>query len=126
MWVEMVVTGANGAPLYQSGKVDREGTIDPKAKIFHAKSVNAKGEHTYKPWEITRFEYNHTIPPKGSTSLEYTFLVPATENGPLTVRATLRYRSYPQTLVNLLLGKNTFTLPIVDMAQKEATVKVKK
>ena len=126
MWVEMVVTGAHGAPLYQSGKVDREGTIDPNAKIFHAKSVNAKGEPTYKPWEITRFEYNHTIPPKGSTSLEYTFLVPATENGPLTVRATLRYRSYPQALANLLLGKNTFSLPIVDMAQKEATVKVKK
>jgi len=125
MWIELLVTDANGSPIYHSGKLDKEGNIDPRAKIFHAKSVDKEGKHTYKPWEINRFEYNYTIPPKGSTITEYTFLVPKKVKGPLTVNATLRYRSYPQSLADLLLGKDTIILPIVNMAQKEGTLMVK-
>ncbi|MEE9505399.1 MAG: multiheme c-type cytochrome [Thermodesulfobacteriota bacterium] len=126
MWIEFLVTDAKGTTIYQSGKLDKEGNIDPQAKIFHAKSVNEAGTHTYKPWEMTRFEYNYTIPPKGSATTGYTFLVPDKVKGPLTVKAILRYRSYPQSLADLLLGKGTVTLPIVDMTQKEVKLIVKK
>jgi len=125
MWIEFLVTDANGTTIYHSGKLDKEGNIELRTKIFHAKSVDAEGKHTYKPWEITRFEYNYTIPPKGSTTTVYTFLVPDNVKGPLTVKAILHYRSYPQSLANLLLGKGTITLPIVDMAQKETKLMVK-
>jgi len=64
MWIEFSVTDAKGTIIYHSGKLDKKGNIDPKAKIFHAKSVDVEGKHTYKPWEINRFEYNYTIPPK--------------------------------------------------------------
>jgi hypothetical protein len=126
MWLELKVTDTTGTTLYHSGTVDDKGTIDPEAKLFHAKAVDEQGKHTYKPWEINRFEYNSTIPPKGAITTRYTFLVPKTVNGPLSVKATLRYRSYPQSLANLLLGKDAITLPIVDMVQKETEVMVKK
>lgn len=126
MWIELLVTDANKTIIYHSGNLDKDGNIDPQAKIFHAKSVDVEGKHTYKPWEINRFEYNYTIPPKGSISTGYIFLIPNNVNGHLTVKATLRYRSYPQALANLLLGKDTITLPIVDMAKKEGTLIVKK
>ena len=124
MWIEVVITDANGATVYHSGSMDDEGTIDPKAKMFNARAVDANGQHTYKPWEINRFEYNYTIPPKGSSTTDYTFLVPVGVKGPLKVRATLRYRSYPQSLANQLLGKDTITLPIVDMVQKEMEMEI--
>ena len=126
MWLEFLVTDAKGTIIYHSGKLDKAGNIDPQAKIFNAKSVDIDGKHTYKPWEMNRFEYNYTIPPKGSSTTGYTFLVPKDIKGPLLVKATLRYRSYPQSLANLLLGKDTITLPIVDMAQKEVTLQANK
>ena len=124
MWLEVVVSDANGTTLLHSGNIDEDGTIDPKAEMFNARAVDVKGKHTYKPWEINRFEYNNTIPPKGSSTTAYTFLVPATVKEPLKVLATLRYRSYPQSLANQLLGKDAIILPIVDMAQKEMEVMV--
>jgi len=126
MWIELLVTDAAATIIYHSGALDKEGTIDPQATIFNAKSVDLNGTHTYKPWEINRFEYNNTIPPKGSITTAYTFLVPDTVKEPLTAKAILRYRSYPQSLANLLLGKDTITLPIVDMTQKEITLTLKK
>lgn len=126
MWLDVRITDAKGTILYHSGMLDKEGNIDPQAKIFNAKSLDVNGNHTYKPWEINRFEYNNTIPPKGSITTGYTFLVPGDAKGPLLVKATLRYRSYPQSLANLLLGKEAITLPIVDMAQTEATLDLNK
>lgn len=126
MWIEFLVTDSDDAIIYHSGNLDSEGNIDPRAKIFQAKAVDIEGKHTYKPWEINRFEYNYTIPPKGSSTTDFTFLVPEKVQGPLTVKAILHYRSYPQSLANLLLGKGAITLPVVDMAQKEITLLIKK
>jgi len=124
MWLEVVVTDTNGTTLLHSGNTDEDGTIDPKAKMFNARAVDVQGKHTYKPWEINRFEYNNTIPPKGSSTTDYTFLVPAAVKGPVKVHATLRYRSYPQSLANQLLGKDAITLPVVDMVHKEMEVMI--
>lgn len=124
MWLEVKVRDAAGTTLYHSGAVDGQGTIDPKAKMFHAKAVNKQGDHTYKPWEINRFEYNSTIPPKGAVTTDYAFLVPSRVTGPLSVSATLRYRSYPQSLADLLLGKDSIPLPIVDMVHQERVIRL--
>jgi hypothetical protein len=126
MWLDVKITDATGTTLYRSGTLDDKGAIDPQAKLFHAKAVDKQGKHTYKPWEINRFEYNATIPPKGAITTPYTFLVPETVNGPLSVSATLRYRSYPQSLANLLLAEDAITLPIVDMVHQETEVMVRK
>ena len=121
MWLDVEVTDATEKVLYRSGALDENGTIDKNAVVFHAIAADAKGKPTVKPWEMTSFLYFHTIPPKGYTLERYAFVVPGSAKGPIKVKATLRYRSFPQLLANQLLGEGAPTIPVVDMtsAQKE-------
>lgn len=125
MWLDVEVLDSNGKTIYQSGKLDKQGTIKDDPRIFNAYAQDNAGQHTYKPWEITQFKYNKTIPPKGSATENFFVLVPDTLKGELIVKVMLRYRSYPQALANLLLGDKAFELPICDMAQKETKILVK-
>lgn len=125
MWLDIEVTDASGKAVYRSGAVDEKGEIDSDAVMFHAVAVDAEGNPTVKPWAMTRFTYFHTVPPKGHTIERYAFSVPAGTKGPLTVKATLRYRSFPQSVANLLLGANAPTIPIVDMASAKQEVTVR-
>jgi hypothetical protein len=124
MWLDVQATDAAGKEIFRSGALDKDGEIDPQARIFNAHAVDKEGRHTVKPWEITRFEYNDTIPPKGSAIERYTFLVPQDLKGAVKVKAVLRYRSYPQSVANLLLGKDAPVLPIVDMQEAGKTIAI--
>jgi hypothetical protein len=124
MWLDVRVADVNGNEIYRSGRLDDKGNIEKGAVIFNAYAVDKDGRHTVKPWEITRFEYNKTIPPKGSATESFSFLVPRKIKGSLDVKAVLRYRSYAQAVANLLLGPGAPTLPIVDMAEKSIQVKI--
>jgi hypothetical protein len=114
MWLEVVVK-AGDAVLLHSGALDAEGSVDKNAAMFHAHAVDKDGHHTVKPWEVVRFESNTTIPPKGSTAVPYAFEVPAEAKGPVSVAATLHYRSADQKVVKLLLGEAAPKLPVIDM-----------
>ena len=118
MWLDVKVTDANGKQVFRSGALDDKGDLGEDARIFCAYAVDKDGKHTVKPWEIVRFEYIKTIPPKGSATETLSFLTPPDAKLPLDVRVVLRYRSYPQSVANLLLGKDAPVLPIVDMAEK--------
>ncbi|GAB4270332.1 MAG: multiheme c-type cytochrome [Deferrisomatales bacterium] len=122
MWIDLRVADGAGREVYRSGALDAEGNLTEGAVLFRAEAVDARGRHTDRPWEIVRFEYNTTIPPKGCADREYAFLVPAAAVGPLTVQATLRYRSYPQRLVRFLLGADAPTVPVVDMAGADGRI----
>ncbi len=124
MWLDVTVSDAAGSEVFRSGALDPEGNIDPEAAVFKAWAVDAEGHHTVKPWEISHFERVRTIPPKGWDFERYSFLVPGQAAGPLTVRAVLRYRSYPQAVANFLLGEGATTLPVVDMAVAEAKLDI--
>ncbi len=124
MWLDVQVKDAKGKEIFRSGSLDAEGNIAQDARIYNAYAVDKEGHHTVKPWEMVRFEYNKTIPPKGSAVENYSFVVPQDSQSPLTVKTVLRYRSYPQAVANLLLGKDAPTLPIVDMVAKDVTVKL--
>jgi hypothetical protein len=124
MWLDVQATDAAGKEIFRSGALDKDGEIDPKAKIYNAYAVDKEGKHTVKPWEITRFEYNNTIPPKGSATESYAFLVPQNVKGAVTIKAVLCYRSYPQSVANLLLGKDAPVLPVVDMQEARKTIAI--
>ncbi len=122
MWLDVSVTDAGGKQIFRSGSLDEKGDLGKEARIFNAYAVDKDGQHTVKPWEIVRFEYVKTIPPKGSATESFSFLTPADARMPLEVRAVLRYRSYPQSVANLLLGKDAPVLPIVDMTEKSIKI----
>jgi nitrate/TMAO reductase-like tetraheme cytochrome c subunit len=124
MWLDVAVVDAGGAELYRSGALDSGHNLAPGTVLFHSEAVDAAGHHTIKPWEIERFAYNTTIPPKGYADREFAFLVPEGTEGPLTVDVKLRYRGYPQKVANLLLGDDAPVLPIVDMTSTAAELPV--
>jgi hypothetical protein len=124
MWLDIQVTDADGNDVYRSGAVAGNGDIDSDAVMFHGVAADAKGNPTVLPWEMERFLYFHTIPPKGHTLERYAFVVPKRTTGPITVKATLRYRSFPQKVANLLLGDGAPTIPIVDMTSATTSIKV--
>ena len=124
MWLDVKVTDSKGNNIFRSGDLDEQGNLINDPRVFNAHAVDKNGRHTVKPWEIDRFEYNKTIPPKGSATETFSFLIPEKIKGPLDVQVVLRYRSYPQAVANLLLGKDAPTLPVVDMAQKNTKITV--
>ncbi len=127
MWLDVKVTDPRGQVLFRSGALDGDGNIDPDASIFRAVAVDADGNITHKPWEISHFRSVRTIPPKGSDTSQYVFLVPGKlRKGDLNITAVLRYRSFSQKLANELLGENASVVPVVDMVSAERKVVVSK
>lgn len=122
MWLDVQVADTAGHVLYRSGGIDEQGDIVGDPRIFNAHALDSNGRDTHKPWEIAKFKHNRTIPPKGSATEKFFFLVPAGLKGELSVRAILRYRSYPQSLANALLGDKSFKLPVCDMTSAEAVI----
>jgi hypothetical protein len=124
MWLDVSVRDRRGGEIYRSGALDSEHNLTEGAVVFRAEAADALGRHTMKPWEIVRFEYNTTIPPKGYADREFVFLVPQGTAGPLTTSVKLRYRSLPQKLANLLLGEEAPAVPIVDMTTARGEIPV--
>lgn len=124
MWLEVTVTDDNGKIIYKSGGLDKDGNVDPTAEMFNAYAVDEQGHHTVKPWEIARFEYNNTIPPKGSKTVKYIILTPKNAKN-LKIDVKLNYRSYPQAVANLLLGPNAPKIPTILMTSKNLNISLK-
>jgi hypothetical protein len=117
MWLEVSVTDEEDKIIYQSGKVDEKGDIDPNATIYHTVFGDEKGEPTIHVWSATHIISDNRIPPKGKKEEHFVCLVPDTTKSPLTIKTILRYRSAPQDIVDALLGEKSQKLPIVDMAE---------
>jgi len=124
MWLNVQALDKDGRVFYHSGSITDSGAIEQGTKLFDACAVDKNGQRTIKPWEIDHFLWNHTIPPKGVAIEEYSFLIPKGIQREVQLIVKLRYRSYPQSLVNQLLKEKAFTVPIVDMAEKRLVLPV--
>lgn len=123
MWLEILVKDKKGNIVYQSGVLDKEGNIPEGSEVFNAYAVDESGKHTVKPWEIARFEYNNTIPPKGFKKVNYKFALPKNEKE-LDITVKLNYRSYSQKVANALLGKDAPKIPTILMKQNNLKIKI--
>lgn len=120
MWLDIAVTDASGKEIYRSGALDENGVIDQKAVIYRTVFKDKDGQPTLKPWLAESILSDHRVPPAGSVTENYSVPLPAGASMPLTVKATLRYRTAPQDLVDALMEKGTLALPIIDMASATA------
>lgn len=117
VWLNVLVTDAEDKIIYQSGKVDEKGNIDPNATIYHTVFGNEKGEPTLHVWAATHIISDNRIPPKGEKEERFICLLPNDAKSPLKIKAVLHYRSAPQDVVDALLGEKSIKLPIIDMAE---------
>jgi len=124
MWLNVQATDQNGRVFFHSGNLTESGNIERDSRIFDAYAVDENGQHTIKPWKIDHFLWNRTIPPKGVAIETYTFLIPKNIRNAVKIAVKLRYRPYPQSLVNQLLKEKAFEVPIIDMVEKRLVLPV--
>ena len=100
------------------------GDVDPQARSFAIKLADKDGYHTVNVVKADHILSDNRIPPKGSATEQFSFLVPITGILGYTIEAKLNYRSAPQSLINDLFGDETFDLPIIEMTSATAEVKL--
>lgn len=123
MWLDVKITDAGGRNILSSGSLDKEGNLDKNAVIFHTKLGNKKGEPVINVALADRILYDHRIPPKGFVIERYAFYIPDDAVSPLTVEATLKYRSASQSLAKTLLGEKAPDIPVIDMVTVTEKIK---
>ena len=122
MWVELRVVDARGKVLAQHGGLDAHGELTPETIRFGAAAANVAGEETYKLWEMERFLWKRTIPPKDASQDRVTLQLPAQASGALTLQAKLFYRSAPPHVVAKILGPEALPMKIVEMTTAQTAV----
>jgi hypothetical protein len=116
MWIDFSVLDDNGKVLYRLGKIDSEGHLDGGTHIFKVTLGDDAGNKIeLELWKATRILYDTRILPRGSADVSFDFLVPEGTKGMLSINADLCYHSFPQPLVNYLLGSEAPLVPTVIM-----------
>jgi hypothetical protein len=123
MWLDVTVTDASGKTIYRSGEIGEDGTVDPEAVMYQTIFKDKDGQATHKPWLAAETLSDRRIPPMGSVTEKYSVMVPAGTAMPLSIKASLRYRTASQSVVDELMGDEAIEIPVIDMASATAEVK---
>lgn len=121
-WVDFVVKDASGKKLAESGALSADGTLDPSAHAFTNRLVNVNGElnQRHEVWRNRVVQYNNTIQSGRAQLVRYSFTLPRSCAGGVTVTATVRYRRFDQQFIDFGLQPG-YSQPIVDMASSTRT-----
>ncbi len=112
VWVELTVTDANAQLLYATGQLDSEGDLrdawstvapngDPDLIEFDSEFRAAHGNRELFPWRATQHS-STALAPMAKRTYGLMVTVPEDAAGPLSVDATLHFRSYPPFLLRML------------------------
>ncbi|MCK5195581.1 MAG: cytochrome c554 family protein [Desulfobulbaceae bacterium] len=115
MWLDVKIADSRGKTIFRAGSLDNNGNIDENAVLYYTQLGNKKGENVINIALADRILYDHRIPPKGHQVEKYTFQIPPDAVSPLTVEATLKYRSVSQSLAIELLGDGAYKIPVIEM-----------
>lgn len=138
MWLEVVVTDAQGKEVLRSGFVNEEGMLDENTYVFNSDGMGHDMSFKVDPWDVVAFSRHDVIPPKGYRDVYYTALAPK-ETPTLNFHVKLRFRQGNQKVVHKLLTNmpkgfdlteiygltEVPTVPVVDMIDKTVTLSTK-
>jgi hypothetical protein len=146
-WVEVVVEDEGGQEVFSSGTLDEKGFIQEAAFLFKAEGVDRSGNliDRHNLWEMVGARFRRSLFPGVTDTGEFKFTcpstlqrtlelpperkipvrVPADAKGTLYVKARLRYRKVDQTFLEFLYPDQGVTAPVTDMAEAEATIRIR-
>ncbi len=121
-WVNFQVKDAAGKVLNESGALGASRELDPSAHSFTNRLINKHGElnDLHQVWNNRVLAYNNTIQSGRSQLIRYSFTVPGTSKGPVSLTATVRYRRFDQHFIDFAAGKH-YDQPILDMVSTTRT-----
>jgi Flp pilus assembly protein TadD len=125
-WVEFTVKDATGRVVSESGALQPDGSLDPRAHSFINRMLDDKGNLLVKHevWQRHTVATDATIRPGRSTIVRYQFKIPSDAHGPLTITAKVNYRHFNQPFTNFALGDNHPLYPVVEMVARSRTLAV--
>jgi Cytochrome c554 and c-prime len=120
MWLAITVRDANTNVIYESGALTANGDLpsaseDPDLQGFFAVMYDATGAPTPFAWLAASIDETGLLRYLESRRVDYHVPVPAATPGPLTVQATLRFRSLPPAVVRELGLDDILPIEIFDM-----------
>jgi len=122
VWLDVVVTDADGKELLHSGMLDDAGEITAGSVIYTTVVHDADGKATTRFWNTVEKASDHRIPPRQTVSETISGPVGDAVNGPLKVSVKLNYRSVsPFGLAEVEMPDGSVTVPVFTMATAEAT-----
>ena len=125
MWVELELLDQGGNVIDRFGGLDKRGEIAEPTIRFGAIAGNRDGQATFKLWEMERFLWKRTVPPKSFTRDQIHMKLPSDLSGVITVQAKLFYRSASPHVVRQIMGDELLQLRIVEMCIAKTTVSVR-
>jgi Tfp pilus assembly protein PilF len=125
-WVQFTVTDASGAKIYQSGYLEPDGTLEPRAHSFTNRPVNVVGEFVdnHAVFAIHSVAYDNTVQSGRSALVRYQFRVPVDVKGPITLRAQVNYRHLRQSYLDNIFGPDHPAYPVVEIASRSRTLNI--
>ncbi|MEM8703563.1 MAG: multiheme c-type cytochrome, partial [Pseudomonadota bacterium] len=99
LWLDVSVTDADGKEVVSSGKLDKDGNLDLKARMFANVFGDANAHQLGLDfWDYRQMLEDTRIPPGGHR--DEAFAVPSTAKQPLKVEAKLMFRTFPQKITD--------------------------
>jgi len=126
VWLEVAICDANGRVLAQSGDMSAEGAVNPWSKFFNSFVIDRDGQRIERRnvQDIFVTMYSNQVPAGAADVTHYSFDTPATE-GPITVRASLKYRKFDATYWREVYGADRRNdLPVATVAQAERVLHI--
>ena len=143
VWVEFSAAVGDAEPFWVSGAIDPEtNLVDQGAEFYRAWVADENGKRviTRLGTQVRTRVYVKTIPPGAADVVRYRFRVPEGADGPIVLRARLRYRKFMQEYVEFVFPKDKIhrfrhddgritetdvnTLPTIDMAETALSLPV--
>ncbi|MFQ5652072.1 MAG: multiheme c-type cytochrome [bacterium] len=124
VWIDFRVKDAQGKEIYRLGAI-RDGHTEEGTKNFKVIIADSDGNVVdINVWEAARILCDTRILPMGYAKVDYTFMVPPDAKTPLTITADLNYWSFPQKIVDEILGEGELEVEITRMTAVEQVIKV--
>ena len=120
MWLEIIAKDRNGTTIYSSGGIGPDGELVDGACVYHTVFGDPDGNPTINVARASMILYDRRIYPKGYD--DAVFALGEAHARPVTVTATLKYRSMSPALAGTLLGREV-EIPVVTMAAIEETIR---
>jgi hypothetical protein len=103
IWLEVTVTGADGAELAHFGQLDEHGVINEDTMILGTVFADGEGHPTHRIWLAESVISDRRIAPKDSDMETYS--VPLADGQTVAkIEAQLWYRSSPQDFIDVLFA----------------------
>ena len=125
-WVQFTASDATGKTIYSSGYLKPDGTLEPSAHSFTNRPVDVVGNFVddHMVWAIHSVAYDNTIQSGSSALVRYRFSLPATVNGPISLKAQVNYRHLRQSYLNNIFGSGHPAYPVVEIASRTRILKI--